>query len=159
LRIGAGRCRTYIRIDIFKESIMKALSFLGRTVVATLLVSASVAAFAGVPVPVYAAPQTISATAPSPTLQLAAVDRSVVQPSAPFAGTADVADTASGAGSQAKTRAQVRAELIQAEKAGLIPAGNVRFPAGPETMARNRFDFQSAQSWWTAHGQGPAWGG
>ncbi len=54
-------------------------------------------------------------------------------------------DTAPATG---KTRAQVYAELVQAEKAGLIPAGNTHYPADATTIARNRIDFALAEQSW-----------
>jgi hypothetical protein len=158
LRIGAGRCRPYIGRYLFEERIMKAISLLNRTVVAALLVSASVAAFAAGGGPRGFAPYPYSDTvAVSSSVQLvAAVDRS----GGPLSVAAvEPADGADATGSQGKTRAQVRAELIEAEQAGVVPAGNTRYPAGPSMISRNKIEFQKAKSWWAAHGQGAAWGG
>ena len=61
--------------------------------------------------------------------------------------------------SQGKTRAQVRAELTQAEEAGLVPAGKTDYPPSHNTIARNKINFQKAKAWWEAHGQQSAWRG
>jgi len=79
-----------------------------------------------------------------------------------FAGvpaTTQPADAVAATGSLGKTRAQVHAELIQAEQAGLVPAGSTRYPAGPSLIARNAYNFQQARNWWETHGQRAAWGG
>ncbi|MFP3552204.1 DUF4148 domain-containing protein [Paraburkholderia sp. SIMBA_049] len=36
------------------------------------------------------------------------------------------------------TRAEVRAQLIQAEKDGIVPVDKHDYPPGPETIARNK---------------------
>jgi Domain of unknown function (DUF4148) len=83
----------------------------------------------------------------------AAVDRPAI------AASPEATDVAAASGTQGETRAQVRAQLIQAEETGMVPAGNTRYPAGPSTIARNRYNFQSARTWWAAHGQQADWGG
>ncbi|GAB7521328.1 DUF4148 domain-containing protein [Paraburkholderia sp. 2C] len=83
----------------------------------------------------------------------AAVDRPAI------AASPEATVAAAASGTQGKTRAQVRAELVQAEESGLVPAGNTRYPAGAGTIARNRYNFQSARTWWAAHGQQATWGG
>ncbi|WP_087882072.1 DUF4148 domain-containing protein [Caballeronia mineralivorans] len=59
-------------------------------------------------------------------------------------------DTAPATG---KTRAQVYAELIQAEEAGLIPAGGHNYPPSAATIARNRIDFALAEQSWKKQGE------
>ncbi|WP_321848624.1 DUF4148 domain-containing protein [Burkholderia diffusa] len=90
---------------------MKAIAFLNRTVVATLLVSASIAAFAGGG-PRGAGPYPYSGTA----AMAVAAERAD-----PAAGPANAVPTAVRSVAHDKTREQVRAELLQAEEAGLIP--------------------------------------
>ncbi len=130
---------------------MKRTSFLNRSFFAALLLTASASVFAGAPTAVQSGLQPVAAAAPSSDLLLAAVDR----PSVPaWTASADPVAAATGEG---KTRAQVRAELIQAERDGLIPAGNIHHPPGPQTIARNKLNFQEARDWWQAHGLKSAW--
>ena len=132
---------------------MKRTLLLNRSVFAALLLSVSASVFAAAPKTVQSDSQPVAAAAPSPALLLAAVDR----PSVPTWTGSTNADAATS--SQGKTRAQVRAELIQAEEAGLVPAGKTDYPAGLNTIARNRINFQKAKTWWEAHGQQAASGG
>lgn len=133
---------------------MQRKSILNRSLFAVLLLSASVSVLAGTPSLTQASQQQVVAVQ-SADLQLAAVDRIGTLPTA----SSDATDTVAAASSQGKTRAQVRAELIQAEQQGLVPAGNTRYPAGPALIARNAYDFQQAKAWWETHGQKGAWGG
>jgi hypothetical protein len=149
------------RYSTFKELTMKRTSLLNRSVFAALLLSVSVSVFAGVPTATQSAAQPVAVATSSSDLLLAAVDRSGGPLSATSADPADAANTAdavAATGNLGKTRAQVRAELIQAEQQGLVPSGNTRYPAGPSLISRNAYNFRQAQSWWTAHGQGAAWG-
>jgi len=41
------------------------------------------------------------------------------------------------------TRAEVRAELVQAEAQGLLPTSNNDYPPTPEMIARNRAEYQT----------------
>ncbi len=59
---------------------------------------------------------------------------------------------------EGKTRAQVRAELLQAQRMGLIPAASTRYPADATTIARNQARFQQAEPYWRARGEIPAEG-
>jgi hypothetical protein len=146
------RCRQLLSgIQTFKEPIMKRTFFLNRSLFAALLLSASASVFAGAPTAAQSGLQPVAAAAPSSDLLLAAID----QPSVP-AWTAS-ADSVAAATGQGKTRAQVRAELIQAERDGLIPSGNIHYPPGPDTIARNKLKFQKAKDWWQAHGLKSAW--
>jgi len=110
---------------------MKAIALLNRVVVATLLVSASVSAFAGGGGPRGSAPY----------LHVDALSNTA---SSPSTGTASIA--------QGKTRAQVRAELLQAEEAGLIPVHRNDYPPSAETIAHNRVRFQQIEQAWKANG-------
>ena len=49
-----------------------------------------------------------------------------------------------------KTPAQVRAELIDAERAGFVPAGKFDYPPSAATIARNRARFSSAEQYWAS---------
>jgi hypothetical protein len=50
-----------------------------------------------------------------------------------------------------KTRAQVRAELVAAERDGLIPVSNVDYPPGADTVARNQADFARTEKFEQNH--------
>ncbi|RKF35913.1 hypothetical protein BCY88_08800 [Paraburkholderia fungorum] len=49
-----------------------------------------------------------------------------------------------------KTRAQVRAELLQAEEAGLLPTLNAEYPPSADTIVRNQAQFQQTRQAWRA---------
>src|SRR5258708_647077 len=137
---------------------MKLNTLLNRTVFATLLLSASVSVVAAggdrgsraLQSGWHPDANTASAPAPLPAGVDATSASAWTPPVAPAQG--DVAGVA-GTAVHAKTRAQVRAELLQAEEAGSIPAGSAHYPASPELMARNRVQFQQAEKWWRARGQ------
>lgn len=57
-------------------------------------------------------------------------------------------DNAPGMG---KTRAQVYAEMVQAEEAGVIPAGNTHNPLTPAMIETNRIRFALAERYWKSH--------
>lgn len=117
---------------------MKAIAFLNRTVVATLLASASIAAFAGGG-PRGAGPYPYSGT----TAMAVAAERAD-----PAASPANAVPTAVRSVAHGKTREQVRAELLQAEEAGLIPVHRNDYPPSAETIARNRIRFQQIELAW-----------
>ncbi|RKF35914.1 hypothetical protein BCY88_08805 [Paraburkholderia fungorum] len=64
-------------------------------------------------------------------------------------GTANV----TGSAGYGKTRAQVRAELLQAQRAGLAPVHKNDYPPSAETIARNRTRFQQIEQAWHAGDQ------
>lgn len=43
-----------------------------------------------------------------------------------------------------KTRAEVRAELVQAEAQGLLPVSKNDYPPTPQTIARNQAEYQAS---------------
>ncbi|KLU20533.1 hypothetical protein EOS_41085 [Caballeronia mineralivorans PML1(12)] len=47
-----------------------------------------------------------------------------------------------------KTRAQVRAELLEAERAGTVPIHRNDYPPSAETIAHNRARFQQVERGW-----------
>jgi hypothetical protein len=51
-----------------------------------------------------------------------------------------------------KTREQVRAELLQAEEAGLVPVHKNDYPPSAETVARNQVRFQQIEQAWQPDG-------
>jgi hypothetical protein len=114
---------------------MKAISLLGRSVVATVLVSASVAAFAGGGAGGQLGTEFRPYASSSPS-------HGPVSTHAPQFDAAATADTGAVSG---KTRAQVRAELVQAEQDGLLPFRQSDYPPGPNTIAHNREIFQQAE--------------
>jgi hypothetical protein len=120
---------------------MKAIALLNRTVLATLLVSASLSAFAGGGGPRGSGPYPYSGTA---ALAAATAHADAT------ATTADTLSTGSGAAMSGKTREQVRAELLKAEEAGLIPVHRNDYPPSAETIARNRVRFQQVEQAWQA---------
>jgi Domain of unknown function (DUF4148) len=60
--------------------------------------------------------------------------------------------TGSGA-SVGLTRAQVRAELVQAEEAGVIPVHSPDYPPSARTIERNRVRFALAEHAWKTHAE------
>jgi Domain of unknown function (DUF4148) len=120
---------------------MKAISLLNRTVLATLLVSASVAAFAGGGGPRSSGPYLYSGT------RAMAATAAHADASASAANTLST-DTSTAPG---KTREQVRAELLQAEEAGLIPVHQSDYPPSAATVTNNRVRFQQIEQAWQAN--------
>jgi hypothetical protein len=53
-------------------------------------------------------------------------------------GAGGVADGSSSSGASGKTRAEVYAELIQAQKDGLVPVPRVQYPPSSELIRRNQ---------------------
>ncbi len=129
---------------------MKVTTPLNRTVLATLLLSASVTVFAGGGGGGGGARGSDRTPYPSTASRVehasANTERAV-----PLA--ADTAPVADGQVTHGKTRAQVRAELLQAEEAGLVPVRRNDYPPSAETVARNRVRFQQIEQAWKAGGQ------
>lgn len=57
--------------------------------------------------------------------------------------------------SSGKTRAQVREELVEAQRAGLIPTSKIDYPPSAATIARNQARFQQVEPFWRARGDIP----
>jgi Domain of unknown function (DUF4148) len=51
-----------------------------------------------------------------------------------------------------KTREQVRTELLEAERAGTVPVHKNEYPPSVETVARNQVRFQQIEQAWRAGG-------
>ena len=51
-----------------------------------------------------------------------------------------------------ETRAQVRAELLEAQRAGTVPVHKNEYPPSVETVARNQVRFQQIEQAWRAGG-------
>ena len=133
---------------------MKLATWLNRSAIAALLLPTSVSVFATPPrLPQPDWHQYVN-TAPASVLSSADID--VIRAFAMTAAS-PVQDTGTvvtaGAAVHGTTRAQVRAELLQAEETGLIPADKIHYPPDAQTRARNRAQFQQAENWWRAHGQ------
>lgn len=129
---------------------MKHLILTKHSIFATLLMSAAVTAFAGgggghngsgrnqyphmnpVSGPQSAAPASVATDAP--TTDVAGRTATAQDPLA-VGGTTDYG----------KTRAQVRAELLEAERAGLAPVSKNDYPPSAATIARNRARFQQIE--------------
>jgi hypothetical protein len=62
----------------------------------------------------------------------------LISSTAAFSQTALPTAGADNQASQGKTRAQVHAELIEAERAGVIPTSDIDYPASEETIRRNK---------------------
>lgn len=131
---------------------MKRITLLKQSVFATLLLSATVTAFAaggganglGRNPNLYA-PSVTNSTSHSQQTVLAnnPAPESVVTGTG--AGGPSNADGRAGYG---KTRAQVRAELLEAERAGTVPVHKNEYPPSAETVARNQVRFQQIEQAW-----------
>lgn len=137
---------------------MKRLTLFKHSAFATLLMSAALTAFAGGGGS--AAPKdnqflssySASAQRSATTTTVAAV--------LPADGTASTASSAAAlqetpaatrSTSSGKTRAQVREELVEAQRAGLVPSSK-DYPPGAATIARNQARFQQVEPFWRARG-------
>ncbi len=124
---------------------MKVTALLNRSILATLLLSATVTAFAG---------GGGGSRGPGPNLWSPATShiKPVVADAAPAsAPRADATPIAGNSHASGKTRAEVRAELLQAEEAGVIPVHKNDYPPSAETIARNRVRFHQVEQAWQAH--------
>jgi Domain of unknown function (DUF4148) len=127
------------------EMIMKLTILLNRSVIATLLLSASLTAFAGGGGPRGGAyPYSSGASN---------VERVSANTAPTVAIQADANAVAGGNAATGKTRAQVRAELLQAEEAGVVPVDKIDYPPSAQTIARNRARFQQVEHAWKSDGQ------
>lgn len=136
-----------------KESTMQHRTLLKQSLIATLLLSATAAAFAGGGGGSNSAgrnqyPHPSSTSSPQSVAQVAASPTTASTNSNPSPVNAGWAPAAYGSTGIGTTRAQVRAELLQAEKAGVIPALNAEYPPSTDTIARNRAHFQRTQQAW-----------
>jgi len=135
---------------------MKRITSFKQVVFATLLLSATVTAFAagggsnglGRNPNLYA-PSFVGSTSHSQQTVLAnsAGSESIVLTT----GT-NGPSTAERATAYGKTRAQVRAELLQAQRAGTVPVHKNDYPPSVEAVARNQVRFQQIEQAWRAGG-------
>ncbi len=127
---------------LLMESIMKVTTLLSRPALATLLLCASVTAFAAGG----GGPRGSDHNSWSPTASsIGRVSANTGPGISLEANTAPVIDDGAAHG---KTREQVRAELLQAEEAGLAPVHKNDYPPSAETVARNRARFQQIEQAW-----------
>ncbi|WP_321848626.1 DUF4148 domain-containing protein, partial [Burkholderia diffusa] len=124
------------------------IALLSRTVLATLLVSVSVAAFANGGGPRGSDAYRYSGTAAMAGVTAASCIGTVM--AAPVANR-NMPEAATNDNASGKTRPQVRAELIQAERAGLVPDDSTHYPPEAATIERNKVAFQHSENWWRAH--------
>ncbi|WP_051889008.1 DUF4148 domain-containing protein [Caballeronia sordidicola] len=131
---------------------MKRITSLKQVVFATLLLSATVTAFAagggsnglGRNPNLYA-PSLVSSTLHSQQTVLANSDGSESTVLTTGTNGPSTADRITAYG---KTRAQVRAELLEAERAGTVPVHKNEYPPSVETVARNHARFQQIEQAW-----------
>jgi hypothetical protein len=142
MRIAYYRSRFFF----IKELTMKRLTVFKHSAFATLLLSTTFAAFAAGgganglgnnPNP-YASSLTSS---PPHSQQTVLADNSVPE-SVVLETRANAPSNADDSANDGKTRAQVRAELVEAQRAGLIPFPKNDYPPSAKTIARNRALFQ-----------------
>ncbi|WP_183081499.1 DUF4148 domain-containing protein [Paraburkholderia fungorum] len=136
---------------------MKRITLFKQSVFATMLLSATVTAFAAGgqanglghnPNP-YAVSATGAASRSQETALASNRNPAAKVPERAADGTANV----TGSAGYGKTRAQVRAELLQAQRAGLAPVHKNDYPPSAETIARNRTRFQQIEQAWHAGDQ------
>jgi hypothetical protein len=146
-------CAIALDLINIKETHMKRITSLKQVVFATLLLSATVTAFAagggsnglGRNPNLYA-PSLTSSTSHSQQTLLAnsAGSESVGPTTGP--------STADRIKAYGKTRAQVRTELLEAQRAGTVPVHKNEYPPSVETVARNQVRFQQIEQAWRAGG-------
>ena len=135
-----------------KETHMKSITSIKQVIFATLLLSATVTAFAaggganglGRNPNLYASSLT-SSTSHSPQTALATSAGSESLALATGTNGPSTADRTTGYG---KTRAQVQTELLEAERAGTVPIHKNEYPPSVETLARNQVRFQQIEQAW-----------
>jgi hypothetical protein len=123
-------------------------TFLKQSLFATLLLSAATTAFASAVggsrfVRHNQYPDTSSISSSQSVTQSTASSATPTTDSKPSPVNAGWSPAANG--SMGATRPQVRAESVQAERSGMIPALNAEYPPSADTIARNRTLFQQAQ--------------
>jgi hypothetical protein len=135
---------------------MKRITSLKQVVFATLLLSATVTAFAagggsnglGRNPNLYA-PALTSSTSHSQQTVLA---NSAGSESVVLATATNGPSTADRITTYGKTGAQARTELLEAERAGRVPVHKNEYPPSVETVARNQVRFQQIEQAWREGG-------
>jgi hypothetical protein len=149
-------CAIALELINIKETHMKRITSLKQVAFATLLLSATVTAFAagggsnglGRNPNLYA-PSLTSST--SHSQQTVLVNSAGSESVVPTTGT-NGSSTADRITAYGKTRAQVRAELLEAQRAGTVPVHKNEYPPSVETVARNQVRFQQIEQAWQAGG-------
>ena len=128
---------------------MNTSAMLNRAALAALLTSVAVAAQAhgdGVRSPEQSIPHSVSVSS-----------KGLGDPGAQTeTARADLRPVASVSPAQGKTRAQVRAEVLQAGEEGMLPLRWVDYPPSAATRARNRENYLRLEQAWKAEGIIPA---
>jgi hypothetical protein len=138
---------------------MKRFTSLKHAVFATLLLSTTLTAFAnggGSAAPRDYPFQNAHSSAGQRTASTAS--GAAVRPAGATGSTATAqeAPAATHSTSTGKSRAQVREELVDAQRMGLVPSGKTDYPPSAETIARNQARFQRVEPFWRAHGGLPS---
>jgi len=131
---------------------MKRITLLKQSVFATLLLSATFTAFAasgganglGRNPNIYAP----SLTSSTPHSQQTVLANNTVPESVVRGTDANGHLNVDGRAGYGKTRAQVRTELLAAERAGTVPVHKNDYPPSAETVARNQARFQQVERGW-----------
>jgi hypothetical protein len=140
---------------------MKRFTSLKHAVFATLLLSTTLTAFAsggGSAAPRDYPFQNAHSSAGQLTASTASA--TAILPASAMGSTASAqeAPAASRNTSTGKSRAQVREELVEAQRMGLVPSGKTDYPPSADTIARNQARFQQVEPFWRAHGGLPTQG-
>lgn len=144
-----------------KELTMKRFTSFKHAVFATLLLSTTLTAFAsggGSAAPRDYPFQNANSSAGQRTTSTASGAAVLPAGVTGSTATAQEAPAATHSTSTSKSRAQVREELVEAQRMGLIPSGKTDYPPSPQTIARNQVRFQQAAPFWRAHGDLPSQG-
>lgn len=132
---------------------MKRFTSLKHAVFATLLLSTTLTAFAsggGSAAPRDYPFQNAHSSAGQLTASTASA--AAILPASAMGSTASAqeAPAASRNTSTGKSRAQVRTELLEAERAGTVPVHKNEYPPSVETVARNQVRFRQIEQAWRA---------
>lgn len=140
---------------------MKRLTVFKHSVFATLLLSTALTAFAsggGSAAPRDYPIQNTYSTAGQRSATTTPV--AAVLPVGATGSTAPSQEThaATRSTSSGKTRAQVREELVEAQRMGLVPSSKTDYPPSAATIARNQARFQQVEPLWRARADIPTSG-
>ena len=134
---------------------MKRFTSFKHAVFATLLVSTTLTAFAnggGSATPRDYPFQNTYSIAGQRTASTASVAAVLPAGGAGSTATAQETPAVTRSTSAGKSRAQVREELVEAQRMGFVPSGKTDYPPSPQTIARNQARFQQVEPFWRAHG-------
>jgi hypothetical protein len=147
-------CAIALDLINIKETPMKSITSIKKVVFAKLLLSATVTAFAaeggsnglGRNPNLYAPSLTSSTSHSQQTVLVNSAGSESIDLTTGTNGPSTV-ERITGYG---KTRAQVRTELLEAERAGTVPVHKNEYPPSVETVARNQVRFQQIEQAWRA---------